>query len=212
MDLAYLHLWAGRKGIDHALGTRLGRNLTRPSDAGCQESDEESLLEYSRWPAACPTHETPLASTNVACRGFSSRRMRSRHQALRKGRTRGRAAAHPRRGNPGTQVRRKHRFGFQPPALGGSRGAPPLLTFVQLTGGLAFLIFCLRRHISWPARSALLLLAAGAFGNGLDRLFRGHVVDFIHLTHWPVFNVADVYITVGGILLLLKLRPVRNWH
>jgi signal peptidase II len=83
---------------------------------------------------------------------------------------------------------------------------------VQLTGGLAFLIFCLRRHISWPARSALLLLAAGAFGNGLDRLFRGHVVDFIHLTHWPVFNVADVYITVGGILLLLKLRPVRNWH
>jgi signal peptidase II len=82
----------------------------------------------------------------------------------------------------------------------------PLLTVVQLAGGLAFLFLCLGRGRSVPARLAFLLLAGGALGNGLDRLARGHVVDFIHLTHWPVFNVADVYITMGAVLLMLVAR------
>ena len=82
----------------------------------------------------------------------------------------------------------------------------PLLTAAQLVGGLALLALCLRRRVSSAARGALLLLAAGAFGNGLDRLVHGHVVDFIHLTHWPVFNVADIYITAGAVLLLWAAR------
>lgn len=48
---------------------------------------------------------------------------------------------------------------------------------------------------------ALLLVTAGAVGNYLDRVFRGYVVDFVHLKHWPVFNVADVYITIGYMFL-----------
>lgn len=84
----------------------------------------------------------------------------------------------------------------------------PALTMVQLVGGLAFLALCLRRRMPATARLALLLMAGGAFGNGLDRLVHGHVVDFIHLTHWPVFNVADIYITVGGVLLFLAYRSV----
>jgi signal peptidase II len=86
----------------------------------------------------------------------------------------------------------------------------PFLTAVQLAGGLAFLGLCLRRRVSKPARLALLLLAAGAFGNGLDRFAHGHVVDFIHLTHWPVFNVADIYITIGAALLLLVARSANT--
>jgi signal peptidase II len=82
----------------------------------------------------------------------------------------------------------------------------PLLTAAQLVGGLAFLALCLGWRLSATARGALLLLAAGALGNGLDRLAHGHVVDFIHLTHWPVFNVADIYITVGAVLLLWASR------
>ena len=49
------------------------------------------------------------------------------------------------------------------------------------------------------------LVIGGAIGNVLDRLFRagdgflgGAVVDFIDLQWWPVFNVADMAITVGG--------------
>jgi signal peptidase II len=56
---------------------------------------------------------------------------------------------------------------------------------------------------------ALGLVLGGAFGNLVDRLFRGAgllrgaVVDFIDLQWWPVFNVADASITCGCVLLLL---------
>jgi len=58
---------------------------------------------------------------------------------------------------------------------------------------------------------ALGLLLAGIDGNLTDRLLRdpaplrGEVVDFLMLPHWPVFNIADVGINVGAVLLLLQL-------
>ena len=61
------------------------------------------------------------------------------------------------------------------------------------------------------------LIIGGAVGNLLDRLFRdpgwlrGGVVDFIDLQWWPIFNVADIAITVGGGLLLVSsLRGSRE--
>ncbi len=50
---------------------------------------------------------------------------------------------------------------------------------------------------------------AGALGNVADRVVRGYVVDFIHLTHWPVFNVADACIVVGLVLLGLSRSRAR---
>lgn len=47
------------------------------------------------------------------------------------------------------------------------------------------------------------LIVAGAAGNVIDRVMRGYVVDFIHVHMWPVFNVADVLIVAGTILLAL---------
>jgi signal peptidase II len=62
--------------------------------------------------------------------------------------------------------------------------------------------FSLRRH-------ALLLVVAGAVGNALDRLFYGHVVDFIDFHffgwHYPAFNIADSAITLGALTLLFSL-------
>ncbi len=58
------------------------------------------------------------------------------------------------------------------------------------------------RARSVPSDVGFALLLAGAVGNVLDRVVRGYVVDFVHLTHWPVFNVADVLIVVGALLLL----------
>ncbi len=56
---------------------------------------------------------------------------------------------------------------------------------------------------------ALILILAGAIGNLIDRLTIGHVIDFIDLHlgvyHWPVFNVADIAITLGAVLLILDL-------
>jgi signal peptidase II len=57
----------------------------------------------------------------------------------------------------------------------------------------------------------LCLIASGALGNGIDRLWLGQVIDFIdvHVSHyhWPAFNVADSAICVGvGCLLLDTVR------
>jgi len=65
---------------------------------------------------------------------------------------------------------------------------------------LCFLLLRTRWSVSVPLL-ALILVTAGAVGNYLDRVFRGYVVDFVHLPHWPVFNIADVYITIGGLVL-----------
>jgi len=69
------------------------------------------------------------------------------------------------------------------------------------------------RSIPWAVTLGLLL--GGATGNLGDRLFRspgflrGHVVDWIQLPHWPVFNVADSCIVCGGVLaVLLAARGV----
>lgn len=59
------------------------------------------------------------------------------------------------------------------------------------------------------------LLLAGIDGNLIDRLFRepgvfrGHVVDFLMLPNWPIFNVADICINVGvGLILIQVLRGI----
>jgi lipoprotein signal peptidase len=63
------------------------------------------------------------------------------------------------------------------------------------------------RSLTWAITLGLLL--GGALGNLGDRVFRspgflrGHVVDWIQLPHWPVFNLADSAICVGGALAVL---------
>jgi len=54
---------------------------------------------------------------------------------------------------------------------------------------------------AWLVRAALGLQLGGAAGNLADRLRVGRVTDFIHFHFWPVFNVADMSI-VGGVILL----------
>lgn len=49
----------------------------------------------------------------------------------------------------------------------------------------------------------LTFLEAGIFGNMLDRLFRGYVIDFFMLPHWPVFNIADIAITLSISLYII---------
>lgn len=65
----------------------------------------------------------------------------------------------------------------------------------------------------WPTSLAGGAIVGGAMGNVADRVFRsgdglfgGGVVDFIDLGWWPVFNGADIALTVGGALLLLAAR------
>ena len=58
-----------------------------------------------------------------------------------------------------------------------------------------------------PLRICMIILTAGAIGNFIDRLTRGYVVDFFYfsLIDFPIFNVADCYVTAGAILLAVLI-------
>ena len=55
----------------------------------------------------------------------------------------------------------------------------------------------------WLIKLALMFELGGALGNLVDRVRYGHVIDFISVGNFPVFNVADSFITVGVVLLLI---------
>jgi signal peptidase II len=66
---------------------------------------------------------------------------------------------------------------------------------------LGFLVYVLKKGTKFSTLVAV--AAAGTAGNLVDRIFLGHVVDFIAIWRFPVFNIADAAITFGIISLLL---------
>jgi signal peptidase II len=89
-----------------------------------------------------------------------------------------------------------------------------LLTFVAFGAGVATL-WVARRVASTGWALGLGFLMAGVLGNLTDRLFRapgpfrGHVVDFLQLPHWPIFNIADMCINLAaGLIILQAVRGV----
>ena len=93
------------------------------------------------------------------------------------------------------------------------------MTIVFTAIALGVIVYILRaarnlRSVGWAITLGLLL--GGATGNLLDRIFRapglfqGHVVDWIELPDWPVFNLADSAIVCAGVLVvLLALLGIR---
>lgn len=55
----------------------------------------------------------------------------------------------------------------------------------------------------WLIKMALMFVLGGAVGNLIDRFNHGHVIDLISVGNFPVFNVADSFITVGVVLLII---------
>jgi signal peptidase II len=51
--------------------------------------------------------------------------------------------------------------------------------------------------------AGLILILSGSISNVIDRLYFGCIVDFIDLKFWPVFNLADSFIVIGVILILI---------
>lgn len=85
------------------------------------------------------------------------------------------------------------------------------IVFGAITIGALLLIWWLARSNAFPtktSRVAVALLLSGIFGNLLDRLVRGYVVDFLHVHYkswqWPSFNVADSCICIAAGLLFFS--------
>ena len=76
---------------------------------------------------------------------------------------------------------------------------------------LTYLIFY-KRDIKEFDKVGLGLILAGTIGNGIDRIIKGFVVDFINLQfiNFPVFNIADISINVGFFLLLISIFNVKK--
>ena len=96
-------------------------------------------------------------------------------------------------------------FGINPSFFGTSALAVfSVLVALLMTGYLLF---------AWlsdkPTLAALCLIVGGACGNLYDRIAWGRVVDFIEIgvgdLTWPVFNVADVAVTAGALLLAWRM-------
>ena len=95
-------------------------------------------------------------------------------------------------------------------------GTSMTIVFTAIAAGVVLYILRAARNLrslGWAI--ALGLLLGGATGNLLDRIFRapglfvGHVIDWIQLPHWPVFNLADSSVVCGGVLVaLLALRGI----
>lgn len=85
-------------------------------------------------------------------------------------------------------------------------------------GASAFMVWMMHKNRTQPRLlGALALILAGAVGNVIDRVAYGHVIDFL-LFYWknwyyPAFNVADMCITLGAILLILdEIFRLRGRH
>ncbi|MGH9039853.1 MAG: signal peptidase II [Acidimicrobiia bacterium] len=91
-------------------------------------------------------------------------------------------------------------------------GFTPLLAVLAIVL-VVVIVRTTRRTVDPVMAFTLGLVLGGAVGNLADRivrspgLLRGHVVDFIDLSFWPTFNVADSAISIGVVIVL-----VRGWR
>jgi signal peptidase II len=86
----------------------------------------------------------------------------------------------------------------------------PWIVGLLVIGALAALTVWFVRNrtvkLAWLAAG---MLAGGAIGNVLDRVVEGAVIDFLKPPHWPAFNLADMAI-VGGMILLVVVVELEN--
>lgn len=61
-------------------------------------------------------------------------------------------------------------------------------------------------YLKGKHNNAYVLILSGAISNIIDRITYGCVTDFIDLKFWPVFNLADILITIGVIMLILQIK------
>ncbi len=81
-----------------------------------------------------------------------------------------------------------------------------IVAVVALGALVAFFLTHLHRRLVWLPTGMLL---GGAAGNLIDRARLGAVTDWILLPHWPAFNLADICITLGVVVLIYVLERVR---
>ena len=83
------------------------------------------------------------------------------------------------------------------------QGQTLLLGIISLLIGILMVAYYSRIPKQWIPQVLMGLFLGGVLGNLIDRLFRGHVIDFIDISFWPSFNVADAAITFSVFGLMI---------
>jgi signal peptidase II len=103
-------------------------------------------------------------------------------------------------------------------AFGQGQGFGPVIAVIA-TVVIVYLLVSLQTESSPMGTIGMGLLIGGAAGNLIDRLFRGDdgflqggVVDFIDLQWFPIFNIADIAINVGALLLIINSIVTSRTH
>lgn len=95
-------------------------------------------------------------------------------------------------------------------AFGMLQGQKPFFTFIAAVV-LAVIIYVILKtpyqRIFIKLNITLVLIASGAVGNLIDRIRYDYVVDFLYfsLINFPIFNVADIYVTLAAVYLIFLL-------
>lgn len=89
----------------------------------------------------------------------------------------------------------------------------PMVILLVLILGFCALVWMVKKlDLSKPLLLfALVLIFSGAISNVFDRILRGYVIDYIYLGLWPTFNLADIYIFSGVVLLIYEIF-INNVH
>jgi signal peptidase II len=85
---------------------------------------------------------------------------------------------------------------------------PPTISIIVVSGIIIAVLLFLLGKISLKSRwqkISLGLLWGGLLANFFDRLWDGNVVDFLDFRFWPVFNIADITICIGAVLLFIEI-------
>ena len=87
-------------------------------------------------------------------------------------------------------------------------GSRIFLSLISIIFAILLIYLIFRKNTSKSIELyAFSFILGGTIGNGIDRIYRGFVVDFINLNiiNFPVFNIADISINIGFIFLLYNI-------
>jgi signal peptidase II len=104
---------------------------------------------------------------------------------------------------PGVKLVYERNNGVAFSVLAGTGALVYVVIAIALTTLVTFLMLRPGRRLLWLPVG---LFVGGALGNVIDRVAHGSVIDFIQLPHWPAFNVADMCITFGVVILVFVIE------
>ena len=91
-------------------------------------------------------------------------------------------------------------------------GSRIFLSFISVTTAIILSYFIFISKNKLINKYGLSFILAGSIGNGIDRVLNGYVIDFIKIKfiNFPVFNIADIVINIGVLLLIISYFRCKN--